>query len=514
MAGAPLVERLANASFVRDAIRTINSRSLTIYLWHSTAIILGYHLLWDVETPLPRGVYTASVVGLMFAGTAAFVAMFGWLEDVAGRRAPQLWPGALARNPRLREPQGRRNVVGAMAISGAFGFFTVGATSVEALTARANTTNAIQTATSASTATADTTHTLRTPSQAPAPPSVDAAITPAVVVAGTTTDSTDSGGTVNASFDTTVDPRIATALATVRAWLEQNGVAGAQFGISKAGSLYLVDSAGSLGVDDTYDIWSVTKTLTATLVLREVEAGNLDLDAPLPQLSALPWFPASQFTVRELLSHSSGLVPYRDSSTYAANPSAITTPAAALAAAAADPLLFSPGTKSLYSSTNFLVLGLLLEDITGEPFQQLLQESITQPLGLSSAVSLPSAPGEPNFSTGGLLMDTADLLDWTSYYFRDHADLSADTWTMMSTIDPASSLGSGLIGYCPCTQGPDGGYQWKGLGYAGATTLIQYSPSDDVAIVINLSDSLWKSDAFFNSIIGLFESLRTIADAG
>jgi CubicO group peptidase (beta-lactamase class C family) len=333
------------------------------------------------------------------------------------------------------------------------------------------------------------------------------------VVTGTTDDvvGATTGDTVNASFATAEDPRVATTIATVRAWLDQNGVAGVQFGVSKSGSFYLVDSVGTLAVDDPYDIWSVTKTLTTTLVLREVEAGNLDLDAPLPQLSALPSFPASEFTVRELLSHTSGLVPYRDSPIYSANPTAITTPTAALAAAAAAPLLFSPGTKGSYSSTNYLVLGLLLEDVTGKPFAELVNASITQPLGLDSAVLLPSAPGEPNFSTGGLLMNTADLLAWTSYYFRDHAELSTDTWTMMSTIDPASSLGTGLIGYCPCTAGPDGGYQWKGLGYAGATTLIQYSPSDDVAIVINLSESLWKSDAFFNSINGLFESLRAIA---
>ena len=509
MAGAPMIERLASASFARDTIRTINSRSLTIYLWHSTAIILAYHLLWNVEAPLPRGVFTASIVGLMFAGTAAFVALFGWLEDLAGKRSPQLWPGALARDPRRREPQGRRIIAGAMAVSGAFGFFTVGATSLEALTASASAVTAIETAASASGAADTSTPALRTPSQAPSPPSVATEVTPAVVVANDTTDTDD---TVNASFDTTVDPRVATMFATVRAWLDQNGVAGLQFGISKAGSLYMVDSAGSLGAEDTYDIWSVTKTLTTTLVLREVEVGNLDLDAPLPQLSALPSFPSSQFTVRELLSHTSGLVPYRDTPTYAANPAAVTTPALALAAAASEPLLFSPSSKGSYSSTNFLVLGLLLEDLTGQPFDQLLRESITQPLGLDSAVLMPSSPGEPNFSTGGLLMDTADLLAWTSYYFRDHAELSADTWTMMSTIDPASSLGTGLIGYCPCMIGPDGGYQWKGLGYAGSTTLIQYSPSDDVAIVINLSEPLWKSDAFFNSIIGLFESLRAIAD--
>jgi CubicO group peptidase (beta-lactamase class C family) len=147
-------------------------------------------------------------------------------------------------------------------------------------------------------------------------------------------------------------------------------------------------------------------------------------------------------------------------------------------------------------------------------FDQLVRDSIAQPLGLDSLQITPPMPGEPNFSTGGITMDTADLLTWTTYYLRDHAGLSAATWTMMATLDPASSLGTGLIGYCPCTVDASGAYQWKAIGYAGSTTLIQYSPSDDVAIVVNLSEPLWKSDAFFASILGLFESLRAAVDTG
>lgn len=511
MAAAPLIERLASASFVSDAIRTINSRFLTIYLWHSTAIILGYHLLWSVETPLPRGLFTASVVGLMFAGTAAFVALFGWCEDVAGRRTPQLWPGALARNPRVREPRGRRIIMGALAISGAFAFVSVGATSLAALTASAGARTGIETASSASAATAadePTTRSLRTPSQAPAPPSVDTDITPVVVTANTAAD------TIDASSDTAADARVATLVATAQAWIDRNGVAGLQFGISKPGSLYWVDAVGTLGREDSYDTFSVTKTLTTTLILREVEGGRIDLDAPLPPLSALPSFPSSRFTVRQFLSHMSGLVPYNETPTYQANPSSITTAATALAAAAAEPLRFTPGAMSNYSSTNYLVLGLLLEDLTGVPFEHLLSESLTQPLGLSSAVLTPSLPGVPNLSTSGLVMNTADLLAWTSYYFRDHAELSPDTWATLTSIDSATSLGTGLIWYCPCTIGSDGGYEWKAVGYAGPTTVIQYSASDDVAIVVNLSASLWQSDAFFNSVLGLFEALRAVANAG
>jgi CubicO group peptidase (beta-lactamase class C family) len=348
-------------------------------------------------------------------------------------------------------------------------------------------------------------------------------ITPVVVAASTDTAqasnavvtdsaSTGSASTGTASTETPADPTAAKLMAVAKAWLEQNGVEGVQFGISKAGVVYQVGAAGSLGVDDTYDIWSVTKTLTTTLVLREVEAGNLDLDAPLKPLSAVPSFDASRFTVRELLSHTTGLVNYRDTPTYAADPNSIASPEAALTDADSQPLMFSPGTKSFYSSTNYLVLGFLLEDLTGKPFGQLLSESLLQPLGLDSAQVTPPMPGEPNFSTGGLVMDTADLLAWTSYYLRDHADLSPDIWSMMTKIDPASSLGTGLIGYCPCTDSASGDYQWKGLGYAGSTTLIQYSPSDDVAIVVNLSEPLWKTD-FFGSVLGLFESFRAVADA-
>jgi CubicO group peptidase (beta-lactamase class C family) len=268
-----------------------------------------------------------------------------------------------------------------------------------------------------------------------------------------------------------------------------------------------VGAAGSLGVEDTFDIYSVTKTMTATMIMRLVEAGVIDLDAPLPPLSAVPSFPSSKFTVRELLTHMTGLVNYRDTPRYKANPSSITSPAAALADAASQPLLFTPGAASGYSSTNYLALGFLLEDLTAKPFAQLLHDEIVQPLGLEHTYSTPPAPGEPNFSTGGVIATSADLLAWSVYYLRDHAGLSDASWAMMSQLNPLTALGGGLIGYCPCPI-VNGDYDWLSVGYAGSTTIIQYSPTTDTVITINLSEPLWKSDAFFAQILGLFESLR------
>ena len=285
MAVAPLIERLASASFVGDVIRTINSRSLTIYLWHSTAIILGYHLLWNVETPLPRGLFTASVVGLMFAGTAAFVALFGWCEDLAGHRTPRLWPGALARNPPRREPQARRVIAGAMAISGAFGFFTVGTASLATLTVergrRLRHRNGEQ---------RRCRHCRRRDGDALA----------AYTVAGPRAAERRHRHHTrrrNREFCGRGDRRIDRhdrRCPHRHVGRHGPGVArsqrrrGSAVRYQQRGSLYWVDSVGSLGSEDSYDIFSVTKTLTTTLILREVEAGNIDLDAPLPPLSALP----------------------------------------------------------------------------------------------------------------------------------------------------------------------------------------------------------------------------------
>src|SRR5207237_8620491 len=138
-------------------------------------------------------------------------------------------------------------VTGAMAASGAFAFFTVGATSVEALAARTSSgTSAVETAstTSATDASAGgTTHSLRTPSQAPSPPSVNTVITPVVVAApapppATVDDTPGATVVTDSSSEPTVDPTVTRLLATAEAWLAQNGVEGVQFGISKAGVLY------------------------------------------------------------------------------------------------------------------------------------------------------------------------------------------------------------------------------------------------------------------------------------
>ena len=130
-----------------------------------------------------------------------------------------------------------------------------------------------------------------------------------------------------------------------------------------------------------FAIASVTKTFTAAIVLQLVDEGRVDLDAEvnayLPELTI-----ARGVTVRQLLSHTSGiadlLAPMRNRLN--AEPARIWRPAEVLALL--GPSTFPPGTSWAYSNTNYVIAGLLVERVTGNPFAEELERRLTSPLKL------------------------------------------------------------------------------------------------------------------------------------
>ncbi len=139
---------------------------------------------------------------------------------------------------------------------------------------------------------------------------------------------------------------------------------------------------------DTHSrIGSVTKTMTGTLVLQLVDDGLIDLDEPIGR-----WFPdmpdGAAITVRMLGDMSSGIDSYSMDATlseeYLTAPTKVWAPEELAAAGIALPRKFPPGEGFLYSNTNFVMLGLIIEDVTGKPFGEVLDERILQPLGMTS----------------------------------------------------------------------------------------------------------------------------------
>ena len=130
-----------------------------------------------------------------------------------------------------------------------------------------------------------------------------------------------------------------------------------------------------------FRIASVSKMLTATAIMQLVEAGSIELDQPFAgQLGLDGPFADPRVgvvTVRQLMSHTSGFTASRgiffghglDTWQQAANN------------ALEQVLQFDPGTAFQYSNTNYCLLGLLLESITGQPFETAIRERVLEPIG-------------------------------------------------------------------------------------------------------------------------------------
>lgn len=129
-----------------------------------------------------------------------------------------------------------------------------------------------------------------------------------------------------------------------------------------------------------FPLFSISKLYANVLVLQLVEQGKLNLAAPASRyVPSLPP-PLGAIQVGQFLSHCSGVAEYF-------TPSDLTgsfppTLSAALARAAAQPLLFAPGTQSRYTQTNYLVVEAILEQVTGLSYRTLLQERVLRPLHL------------------------------------------------------------------------------------------------------------------------------------
>ena len=481
LAGRDVITRVAEGRRVGAVVRAIGRRSLTIYLWHTAAIIVALNIL-EVEG-IDGPLHAPSLVVLTVVGTLVAVGLFGWVEDLAARR-PLPSSG--------RRPAGRLNrPFIALATLAA----VTGVVLAVPRDQRGRTSEAAAAATRSP-------RRPPVPSQPPPPPTFVAE--PAKLGA-------DVPVTVEATPALTA--RLDTMLTT---WLEQTGAGGAMVGIDRpavrwtgAGGLR-PDTGVPVSVSDRIELASLTKLFTATLVHRFVEAGRIDLDAPLPPLRSLPDFPYDlEITVAQLLDHSRGLINYLDTDLYAFDPTLLDGPESAVMAAVAHPLAADPGTTYHYSSTNFLVLGLLLEEVSGRSFNDLLQDTLFGPLKLHDTVHLPPAPGWPRGATSGIETSLGDLLTAGTAILRDHVGMSSETFAHMADVDPTYGYGPGTFGFCPCRLDSEGNPRFFAIGYYGATTLLGYVPTLDLTVAVELVDSLGLNGGY-DTVTVLFEMIEEI----
>ncbi len=149
-----------------------------------------------------------------------------------------------------------------------------------------------------------------------------------------------------------------------------------------------------------YRVGSVTKVFTATLIYQLIDQGRLSLDTRLARF--YPGLPgADSITVSDLLGHTSGLADY----TRGLDDRRAQSGDSLVRRISAEPLQFAPGTARRYSNSNYLLLGNIVERLTGSSLEAALARGITKPAGLTRTY------------VGGTVDPTVN--EARSYYFND-----------------------------------------------------------------------------------------------
>lgn len=138
-----------------------------------------------------------------------------------------------------------------------------------------------------------------------------------------------------------------------------------------------------------FNLGSIMKDFTKILILQQVEAGKLSLSDKLVSFQLGFKQPlADEITIEHLLDHRAGFADIFVAE-YRENPLVFDTLNKKLNLLIDSPLLFTPGTDRQYSNYGYVVLGVILEKITGEPFEELLTNNIFSRAGMTSTTFEP-----------------------------------------------------------------------------------------------------------------------------
>ncbi|MBL9174439.1 MAG: beta-lactamase family protein [Verrucomicrobiales bacterium] len=169
-------------------------------------------------------------------------------------------------------------------------------------------------------------------------------------------------------------------------------------------------SGAAMTGDEHFRIGSITKTFTVTAILQLADEGRLSLDDPVGR--HLPWVPGGdRITLRMLANMTSGLPSYTADEDWVrrmiSDPARVYSPRELVEVALRLPLRASPGERWEYINTNTVLLGLVIEAVTGGPVAEFFQERIFKPLGLDQT-SWPIQGALPDPLARGITRQTLD----------------------------------------------------------------------------------------------------------
>jgi CubicO group peptidase (beta-lactamase class C family) len=256
----------------------------------------------------------------------------------------------------------------------------------------------------------------------------------------------------------------------VRIVMQSQHVAGLSLGIARRGRILYLRGYGERDVlrhleaepQTVYRIGSLTKMFTARAIL--TLAAHRKIAPARPAAAYLPHFPwGAAVTVNELLAQRSGIPSYTEVATL--NPYAWYPPAQLVNAVANLPLLFAPGTRYAYSNTNYVLLGMIVQRVAHEPFEDYINGRVIAPRRLAHTRygdqpfealgyrwngstfqrATASSPAYA-FSAAALTSNVPDLLRFVSrlsapyYGLQQSESLGSDVWYASGNVDGYSAF--------------------------------------------------------------------------
>ncbi|MFD3718450.1 serine hydrolase domain-containing protein [Streptomyces sp. NPDC058674] len=263
--------------------------------------------------------------------------------------------------------------------------------------------------------------------------------------------------------------------------------------------------------DLNFRIGSETKTFTVTALLQLVDQGKAGLDDPIGKY--VPGVPnGDEITLRELAGMRSGLFNYSEDPDFdkalETNPDRPFTPQELLAYSFKHPVQFAPDAEFEYSNTNLILLGLVVEKITGRPLHEVVNEDVLVPAGLGATLFPvgnrypdPHPQGYTNQSASGRIVNSTD---WDpSWAWAAGAMISnlqdlrswaktVATGTLLKPATQAERLRTRPVGNIPGAGYGLGIFDVQGwIGHNGSIpgyqTLTVYLPEADATMVIELN---------------------------
>ncbi|MFT6929467.1 MAG: CubicO group peptidase (beta-lactamase class C family) [Sediminicola sp.] len=257
--------------------------------------------------------------------------------------------------------------------------------------------------------------------------------------------------------------------------------------------------------DGVFDIGSVTKQFTAAAILKLVEANKLSLDDDFTKYLKFDT-KGRKVTINNLLNHTSGIPSYTEIPEFW-DMSKMDYPKDSLVSLVErNEFMFEPNEALIYNNSAYFFLGLIIEEVTGQTYEQFLQQELFEPLGMKntgycsiteivknkvygygySPNGLKQAGYQNHiwpYSAGSLCSTTEDLLIWMKALHNGKV-LTATMYQSM--ISPDKLKDGSTVSYAKALVNFSN-YGHKEISHGGAITgfssFIQYYPEDDLYII-------------------------------